>query len=311
MKTNAITVVYYFSYWLISILIIQETVQSNSLLKSRSIRSNKDKVQIETLYKPSSCLLTSQINDRLAVTYVGTLTDNGRQFDASEDPTNPFVFKVGVGEVIKGWDEGMIGMCEGEKRVLRIPSQLAYGHDGAGDDIPPDSPLTFHVELIEIQNRKYVPKPSDVEIQTTFKPSTCPIKSKNGDRMAMTYVGTLKSNGVQFDAIKTPDHPFEFKLGAGEVIQGWEQGLKDMCIGERRKLIIPASLAYGTHGESSSTPPIPPNADLIFDTELIDIRNRHLNSEPDRDDGAEGRWVWRWSVIESLGYFFECFLVFL
>ncbi|OAV93817.1 hypothetical protein PTTG_11857 [Puccinia triticina 1-1 BBBD Race 1] len=298
------------SCWLLLSLVdrtISLDSQHDYLRRSDSLfaRSPPPKVQVETLFKPSSCLLTSQVDDQLAVTYVGTLTDTGKQFDAAEDRNSPFVFKLGVGEVIKGWDQGMMGMCEGEKRVLKIPSELAYGHGGAGNDIPPDAPLTFRVELIEIQNRKS--KPSKLEIQTTFQPDSCPMKSRDGDQMAMTYVGTLKSNGIQFDAIKTPDHPFEFKLGAGQVIQGWDQGLKDMCIGERRRLVIPSSMAYGARGESSASPPIPPNADLVFDTELIDIRNRPHKPDTGHD---EGRWVWRWSVIESLGYFLECFLIF-
>ncbi|PLW13282.1 hypothetical protein PCANC_17769 [Puccinia coronata f. sp. avenae] len=272
------------------------------------------KVAVDTIFTPQSCLLTSQVNDQLAVTYVGTFTDNGKRFDASEDPKNPFVFVLGVGQVIKGWDEGMAGMCEGEKRILKIPSELAYGHAGAGDDIPPDSPLTFHVELIKIESRQYDSNPTkELSIQKTLKPTSCRIKSKEGDRLEMIYVGTLKASGLQFDAVKTPDQPFEFSLGAGEVIKGWDEGLKDMCIGERRRLIIPASMAYGSEGYPSSEPPIPSNADLVFDTELIDITRNHRSQKSDHrtDDRHDlGVWIWAWSVIESLSYLVEYFLVF-
>ncbi|KAA1129611.1 FK-506 binding protein [Puccinia graminis f. sp. tritici] len=303
-------------YWLVYVALIERTISVDCLPEDRrhsgslvSRSTNDDdshnKLLVDILFKPSSCPLVSQVDDQLAVTYVGTLTETGKQFDASQDPKDPFVFTLGVGEVILGWDQGMLGMCEGEKRVLKIPSELGYGHRGAGADIPPDASLTFRVELIEIQNRKS--DLNQLEIQTTYQPASCPIKSENGDQMAMTYVGTLKSNGAQFDAIKTPDSPFEFKLGAGQVIEGWDQGLKDMCVGERRKLVIPASMAYGAYGDSSSNPPIPPNADLVFDTELIDIRNRSHKADPDRH---EGRWLWSWSVVESLGYFLECLLIF-
>ncbi|KNZ53175.1 peptidyl-prolyl cis-trans isomerase [Puccinia sorghi] len=185
----------------------------------------------------------------------------------------------------------------------------------SGDDIPPDAPLTFHVELIKIQNRRYDARPvKKLGIETTHKPPTCAIKSKKGDRLAMIYVGTLKSDGLQFDAIKTPDTPFEFNLGAGEVIQGWEEGLEDMCIGERRRLVIPASMGYGHSGNYGSDPPIPADADLVFDTALLDIRNKAAHNKPmiskRPDDDDQGRWLWGWTVLESLGYILECILVF-
>jgi len=248
---------------------------------------------------------------------VGTFTDNGKQFDASQDPSHPFLFVLGVGEVIKGWDQGLVGMCEGEKRRLDIPAELAYGHGGAGDDIPPDAALTFHVELIQIQNRRYDRRPvKTLEIGTTRAPARCGVKSQKGDRLAVLYVGTLKSDGLQFDAVRTPDTPFEFLLGAGEVIQGWEQGLEGMCIGEQRRLVIPASMAYGHSGNYGSDPPIPPDADLVFDTALLDIRNKAvpdkptISKRPNEDEDGQGRWLWRWTVVESLGYILECLLVF-
>merc|ERR1719198_968847 len=87
--------------------------------------------------------------DRLTVHYVGTLED-GTQFDSSRDRDEPFQFTVGVGEVIKGWDVGMKKMSVGERAVLHVPSDMAYGEDGAGGVIPPDADLDFDVELIKV-----------------------------------------------------------------------------------------------------------------------------------------------------------------
>ena len=87
--------------------------------------------------------------DRVAVHYTGLLVD-GTKFDSSLDKGLPFEFKVGAGQVIKGWDEGIAGMKEGGKRLLRIPPELAYGSSGAGDVIPPDATLLFEVELVEV-----------------------------------------------------------------------------------------------------------------------------------------------------------------
>ncbi len=88
--------------------------------------------------------------DIVTVNYIGTLLD-GTKFDSSYDRNTPFVTKIGVGAVIKGWDEGMIGMKVGGKRKLTIPSKLGYSDTGAGRRIPPNAGLIFEVELLEIK----------------------------------------------------------------------------------------------------------------------------------------------------------------
>ena len=93
-------------------------------------------------------------------------------------------------------------------------------------------------------------------------------RAKSGDMVSVQYVGVLFSNGKQFDASwsgSKPGQGFQFPLGAGQVIPGWDQGVVGMREGGRRKLIIPADLAYGAQG---FPPDIPPNAALIFDIDL-------------------------------------------
>lgn len=89
--------------------------------------------------------------DTITVNYVGSLT-NGTVFDASANHgSEGFTFTLGVGAVIKGWDQGILGMKEGGKRTLLIPADLAYGPQAVGDVIPANSALVFQVELLKVQ----------------------------------------------------------------------------------------------------------------------------------------------------------------
>ena len=95
-----------------------------------------------------------QPGQRCSVHYTGWLSDHGkkgRKFDSSVDRGEPLVFPVGVGRVIKGWDEGLMSMKVGGKRTLHIPAALGYGARGAGGEIPPNADLIFDVELLGIQ----------------------------------------------------------------------------------------------------------------------------------------------------------------
>jgi len=129
----------------------------------------------------------------------------------------------------------------------------------------------------EVKNTKKEEKETNQQIQNnkpmelgtkTIQEGSGEQKTKNGDTIAVHYTGKLE-DGTKFDSSLDRGTPFEFTIGQGMVIQGWEKGLLDMKIGEKRTLTIPSEMGYGSQGAGGI---IPPNATLIFDVELVDIK---------------------------------------
>ncbi|KAK2464326.1 hypothetical protein APHAL10511_003783 [Amanita phalloides] len=110
-----------------------------------------DELKIETTYTPPECTVKAQKGDGLKVHYTGKLFSDGRKFDSSHDRNMPLPLTLGAAQVIKGWEEGLAGMCVNEKRTLTIPSSMAYGSRGFGNVIPGHSALVFDVELVGLE----------------------------------------------------------------------------------------------------------------------------------------------------------------
>ncbi|EEB17879.1 FK506-binding protein 2 precursor, putative [Pediculus humanus corporis] len=124
-----------------------------TLLINVESKGDVKKLQIGIKKRVENCKMKSRKGDLLHMHYTGTLED-GKEFDSSYPRGEPFTFTLGSGQVIRGWDQGLMGMCEGEKRKLLIPPSLGYGESGAPPRIPGNAVLTFEVELVKISRKE-------------------------------------------------------------------------------------------------------------------------------------------------------------
>lgn len=213
--------------------------------------------------------------DLVTVEFSIWVAESVRYFTSSYQQGTTFDFRVGSGQVFPGWEEGMIGMQVGGFRQLLIPSELALGEEGFGEVIPPNSDLLMEVVLVEL-SKPVVRTDIDEGEFTTTETGLRYFDIVEGDgampevgqTAVVHYTGWLE-DGTQFDSSVDRGVPFEFPVGLGSVIAGWDEGVATMRVGGKRQLIIPAELGYGATGAGGT---IPPNATLIFEVELLDIR---------------------------------------
>lgn len=224
---------------------------------------------------------------------------NGKLIYSSTQQGKPLLFEFGRTIENRGVEEALSLMSEGARFQVIIPSALAFGEEGRGEFIPPFTPVVYHIEMIdiitkaeegaflkekalkakqnEIAERERYLSANNMKIKPTasglyfleLKKGTGDFP-KSGEKVKVHYSGFL-TDGRQFDSSLDRALPFEFEVGKGSVIKGWDEAIRMMKKGSKAKIVVPSSLGYGERGSGEK---IGPYATLVFEIELLDIKHR-------------------------------------
>ena len=230
-------------------------------------------------------------------------TVDGNQVFSSYDRGEPIRMEFGKPFDTPGFEEAIVKMTKGTKATLIVPSEIAFGAQGRGGMIPPYSTIIYNVEVIDLQTKAQVDKEiADKQKEAEMKKAnakneeasnraaylkakgitTAPTasgliyvekakgtgaKAVAGKTVKVHYTGTLL-DGTKFDSSRDRNQPFEFTLGQGQVIKGWDEGISLMNVGGKATLIIPSAIGYGDRDMGT----IPPYSTLVFDVELLEVK---------------------------------------
>ncbi|RLD44073.1 MAG: FKBP-type peptidyl-prolyl cis-trans isomerase [Bacteroidetes bacterium] len=226
------------------------------------------------------------------------LGPNGGEFINTYTEKKPIDLEVGTGQLGIGFETGVLKLRTGDKATMIIPFSLAFGAQGMRGYVPPFATIVYDIEIVKVisadkmkaKRESEAVKQAAKEIDDLKKYinsngiTTRPTKSglyyieevagdgaqaTAGKKVKVHYTGTLL-NGTKFDSSVDRGQPFEFTLGQGQVIPGWDEGIALMKVGGKAKLIIPSRLGYGERGAGQQ---IPPNSTLIFEVELLEVNN--------------------------------------
>ena len=218
---------------------------------------------------------TPEIGGTVSTDYVMWVQeDDAARYVLSSEGQGPISFVVGALDVVfPGWDEGVMTMKEGGKRLLIVPPELGLGAEGGGP-FPPNATIIMEIDLVDVNEPVRMTEVDEADYTETdsglkyydIVEGDGPMPEE-GQIVIVDYTGWLE-DGTKFDSSIDRGQPFTFPIGTGSVIAGWDEGVATMKVGGKRQLVIPADLAYGDSGSGI----IPPGATLIFDVELLDVQ---------------------------------------
>ena len=216
--------------------------------------------------------------DTIVVHYVGVRSADGTEFDNNFDSGDPLSVVLGVGQVIKGWDQGLVGVKPGGRRQLDIPADLAYGDSPQGDIIQKGDALTFVIDVVTVIPRADPSNAPVVSIPPTPNQTAGSFAElvvgdgaaiQPGQTVAIQMEAFSAADGSQIDSTWTSGAPLTFVPGAGQFIPGLEKAVVGMKVGGRRQVDIPFADAFGADGNSDLG--LPPSTDLIVVIDLVAV----------------------------------------
>ncbi|KAK1606532.1 hypothetical protein QYE76_030205 [Lolium multiflorum] len=218
----------------------------------------------KTLLKEGEGWDTPEVGDEVEVHYTGTLLD-GKKFDSSRDRDTTFKFKLGQGEVIKGWDLGIKTMKKGENAVFTIPAELAYGEAGSPPTIPANATLQFDVELLSWTSVRDICKDGGI-FKKILKEGEKWENPKDPDEVLVKYEARLEDGTVV-----SKSEGVEFTVKDGYFCPALGKAVKTMKKTEKVLLTVKPQYGFGEMGRPAAGEEgaVPPNASLLVDLELV------------------------------------------
>jgi peptidylprolyl isomerase len=215
--------------------------------------------------------------DTLVVHYIGVRSADGTEFDNNFDGGSPFeVTPLGTAQVIKGWNQGLIGVKQGGRRQLDLPADLAYGDAGSGDIIKPGDALTFVIDVVGVvpkTNPANAPKetvsasPNQAELTFTDLIVGDGAAVQPGQTAAVQIVAFSAADGKQLTSSWESPFPFRFVFGAKQALPGIDKGTDGMKVGGRREVHVPFADGFGVDGNTDLG--LAGSIDLILILDLV------------------------------------------